>query len=209
MEFEYTPKPTEVYPVDANNTAPHWVVTATDFQINSYDFGIYEVSHPATCHWDSIVWRFEDSNVHWLLEPDETTSPVGKRCKVYVLEYVADTVWLDATVYNECAPEGIRERYWLVSSFYGVEEQQGSTADFSVVPNPNNGMMTIHFENLTGKIDLKVYDMTGNLIDHLDTYSIGGPEKLQYNMKHCAEGIYFFVATGKEGTVAKKVVIKR
>lgn len=209
MEFEYTPQPTEVYPVDANNTTPHWVVTATDFQINSYDFGIYEELHPATCTWDSIVWKFENSDVRWILEPDLSTSPVGKRCKIYVLEYVADTVWLDATVYNECAPDGKKERYWFISSFYGVEEQQESTADFSVVPNPNNGMMMIQFEKLTGKIDLKVYDMTGNLIDHLDTYSIGGPEKLQYNMKHCAEGIYFFVATGKEGTVAKKVVIKR
>jgi hypothetical protein len=129
---------------------------------------------------------------------------------MYVLEYVADTVWLDATVYNECSPEGTTQRYWFISSFYGTEEQQQeSTADFSVVPNPNNGMMSINFENLTGKIDLKVYDMTGNLIDHLNTYSIGGPEKLQYNMKHSAEGVYFFVATGKEGTVAKKVVIRR
>ena len=209
MHFDYTPQPTEIYPVDANNTLPHWAITATEFQINSYDFGIYEVGHPATCTWDSIVWRFEDPNVRWLLEPDETTHPAGKHCKMYVLEYIADTVWLDATVYNKCSPEGTTQRYWFVSSFYGVEEQQESTADFTVVPNPNNGMMTINFEKLTGKIDLKVYDMTGNLIDHLSTYSIGGPEKLQYNMKHSPEGIYFFVATGKEGTVAKKVVIKR
>jgi hypothetical protein len=67
MHFEYTPQPTEVYPVDANNTLPHWVITATEFQINSYDFGIYEVGHPATCHWQSIVWKFENPDVHWLL----------------------------------------------------------------------------------------------------------------------------------------------
>ena len=30
-----------------------------------------------------------------------------------------------------------------------------------------------------------------------------------YDMKHRADGIYFFVATGKEGTVAKKVVVRR
>ena len=66
-----------------------------------------------------------------------------------------------------------------------------------------------NFDRLTGKIDLKVYDMMGNLIDDLTTYSIGGPETMQYDMKHRADGIYFFVATGKEGTVAKKVVIRR
>jgi hypothetical protein len=77
------------------------------------------------------------------------------------------------------------------------------------MPNPNNGTMTLHFEQLTGMIDLKVYDMTGNLIDQFNTYSIGGPEHVQYNMKRHAEGIYFFVATGKEGTIAKKVIVRR
>ena len=210
LKFEYTPQPTEIHPVDAGNSAPHWVVTATEFQINSYDFSIYEEAHPATCHWDSIAWAFENPAVQWLLEPDTTTSPAGKNCKMYVLNRIEDTVWLDATVYNECAPNGILQRYWFVCSFYDVEEQmEEGLADFSVVPNPNNGTMTLNFDHLTGKIDLKVYDMRGSLIDHLSTMSDGGIETMQYDMHHKSEGIYFFVATGKEGTVAKKVVIKR
>ena len=210
LTLEYTPGPSEIYPVDANNTAPHWVVTATEFQINSYDFSIYEEEHPGSCHWDSVKWEFEDSRVEWLLELDESTNPPGKNCKMYVLNYIEDTIWLDAIAYNKCnLPEGSRQRYWFVCSYYGIEEQAEVTADFSVVPNPNNGSMTINFEKLTGKIDLKVYDMQGNLIDQFSTYSIGGPESMQYDMKHRAEGIYFFVATGKEGTAAKKVVIRR
>ena len=94
-------------------------------------------------------------------------------------------------------------------SGYGVEDHPFTDADFSVVPNPNNGTMTLNFDRLTGKIDLKVYDMMGNLIDDLTTYSIGGPETMQYDMKNRAEGIYFFVVTGKEGTVAKKVIVRR
>ena len=211
LTLEYTPGPSEIYPVDANNTSPHWVITATEFQINSYEFSIYEEQHPGTCHWDSVRWEFENPNVQWLLELDETTHPRGKNCKMYVLNYIEDTIWLDAIAYNPCnLPEGSRQRYWFVCSFYGVEEQTvNSTADFSVVPNPNNGTMTLNFEKLTGKIQLRVYDMRGTLIDQLSTYSIGGPETLQYDMKHRADGIYFFVATGKEGTVAKKVVIRR
>ena len=209
LTLQYTPGPSDIYPVDANNTTPHWVVTATEFQINSYDFSIWEQGHPYLCHWDSIVWKFEDPNIQWLLEPDETTTPVGKNCKMFVLNYIDDTIWLDATIYNRCAPGGITQRYWFVCSFYGVDEEIESAADFSVVPNPNNGQMTLNFEKLTGKIDLKVYDMTGSLLDHFSTYSNGGTEKMQYDMHRRAEGIYFFVATGKEGTVAKKVVISR
>lgn len=208
--LEFTPGPSEIYPSDASNTTPHWVITATEFQINSYEFNIYEEKHPGLCHWDSVRWEFEDERVQWLLEPNESTTPRGLSCKMYVLNYVADTIWLDAIAYNKCnLPEGSVSRYWFVCSFYGIEEQPEIAADFTVVPNPNNGTMTLNFEKLTGKIDLKVYDMRGNLIDRLSTYSIGGPETMQYNMKHRSDGIYFFVATGKEGTVAKKVVIQK
>ena len=209
LRLSYTPHPTEIYPADANITSPHWVIPADEFQINSYDFTIWETAHPSTCHWDSIRWEFETSDVQWLLEPDETTDPAGKNCRMYVLNYVPDTVWLKSTVYNRCAPQGIVQHYWFVCSGYGVEDHPFTDADFSVVPNPNNGTMTLNFDRLTGKIDLKVYDMMGNLIDDLTTYSIGGPETMQYDMRNRAEGIYFFVVTGKEGTVAKKVIVRR
>ena len=209
LDLNYIPVPTEIYPADLNNQTPHWVVTATEFQVNSYDFVIWETEHPYTCHWDSVTWQFEDPDVQWVLEPDSTTHPAGKRCRIYVLNHMEDTVWLDATVYNRCAPQGILLRYWFVCSYYGIEEQEESTADFSVVPNPNDGQMTLRFEKLTGKIDLKVYDIMGNLVDQFSTYSNGGPEIVQYDMKTHSEGIYFFVAIGKEGIVTKKVVIQK
>ena len=218
LTLDYTPDPYEILPED--NNAPHWVITATEFQINSYLFNIKERTHPVTCNWPyPIEWRFvkqqndgewvEDPSVQWILEPDSTTVPPGKKCRMYVLNYIEDTIWLEATVKNACAPEGVSRRYWFVSSFYDVEEQTISPIDFSVVPNPNNGKMTLKFENLIGKINVKVYDMKGSLIDNFETYSDNGPNSYLYNMKSKVEGIYFFVATSKEGTVAKKVVIQR
>ena len=208
LTLEYTPGPSEIYPVNSNNTAPHWVVTATEFQINSYDFSVYEEEHPGSCHWDSVRWEFEDSRVEWLLELDESTNPPGKKCKMYVLNYIEDTVWLDAIAYNKCNwPDGSRQRYWFVCSFYGVEENLG-TFDFSVVPNPNNGQMTLHFEHLTGKVNVKVYDMRGSLVDNFQTYNNLDSSSISYDMKGCAHGIYFFVVTGKEGMASKKVMVK-
>ncbi len=208
LQLEYTPDPIEIYPTDPDNVYPHWVVTATEFQINAYEFGIYEQGHPYTCHWDSIAWSFENPNIEWFLEPDTTSIPVGKKCKIYILNFVEDTVWVRTTIYNRCAPQGISQRYWFICSFYGVDEFGTSTgtgtAKLNVAPNPNNGQMTLHFENLTGKIDLKVYDMTGNLIDQIETEG----SELQYTMKGRTQGIYYFLATGKEGTVAKKVIVR-
>ena len=90
-----------------------------------------------------------------------------------------------------------------------MEENESSLANFDVIPNPNNGQMQLNFEYLTGKVNIKVYDMKGSLIDSFETYNGNGPSSHLYTMKNNVDGIYFFVATSKEGTVAKKVVIQR
>ena len=205
VQFEYTPHPTEIYPMDATNTAPHWVVTATEFQINAYDFNLWDTN--PNCHWDSVTWNFAQP-VNWILEP---FGEKNQCCKVYVLSRVEDTVWLEAHAYNRCAPQdGITQRYWLISSFIGIDEDELSTgsAAFDVIPNPNKGQMQLNLERLTGKIDIKVYDMKGTLIDQFEAHN-SGSGTYDYNMKGKADGIYFFVATSKEGTVARKVVVQK
>ena len=207
VQFEYTPHPTEIYPMDATNSAPHWVITATEFQINAYDFNMWDTN--PNCHWDSVTWNFTKP-VDWVLEPFGTNN---QYCKMYVLSWVEDTVWLEAHAFNRCAPqEGTTQRYWFLSSFIGIDENGPSTGletiDFDVIPNPNNGKMQLNLEHLTGKVGIKVYDMKGTLIDQFETYN-NGSGTYDYNMKVKSDGIYFFVATNKEGTIAKKVVIQK
>lgn len=206
VQFEYTPAPTEIYPVDPANTAPHWVVTATEFQINSYDFHLWDTN--PHCYWDSVTWSFEEP-MSWLLEP---FGEKNQSCRVYVLNHVDDTVWLDARAYNRCAPDGIVQRYWFVCSFYGIDEGDPASdfgnVGFDVVPNPNEGQMTLVFERLTGHIDVKVYDMTGSLIDEFQTYNGLDAHSVSYGMNPRARGIYFFVASGREGVVTKKVIVR-
>ena len=206
VDFEYTPHPTEIYPMDEENVTPHWMVTATEFQINAYDFYLWDTN--PNCHWDTVTWSFEEPML-WVLEPFGNK---GACCKVYVLDHVDDTVWLRAHAFNRCAPEeGIEQKYWLICSFYGIDEDgtltDPTTANFDIFPNPNNGQMTLCFEHFMGKVDIKVYDMTGEMIDNIQTYNTVGSNSLQYDLKSCSNGIYFFVANGREGTLTKKVVV--
>lgn len=203
LNLDYSPHPTEIMPVDPEIPAPHWVITATEFQVNSYDYYVQDIN--PECEWDSVGWSFATPS-EWILEP---SGDKHERCRVYVLDHVDDTVWLEARAYNHCATDGVTQRYWLIASFYDVDEYGVSTGSgsFTVMPNPNNGQMDIRFEQLTGKIDLKVYDMRGVLIDNLQVFNDLDIFVLNYNMKNHADGIYLFVATGKEGTVTRKVVV--
>jgi len=203
IRMEYTPHPTPIYPMDEANTTPHWVVTASEFQINTYDFHLWDIN--PLCRWDTVTWALEGAP-NWFIEP------FGDRaqcCKVYTLDMLSDTVWLKAYAFNRCAPEnGVMQKYWLVCSFYGIDEQNGIPAEFSVMPNPNNGQMTLNFEHLTGKVNIKVYDMRGALIDNIETYNGTESSSMTYDMSRHANGLYHFVVTGKEGTLSKKVVIQ-
>ena len=192
VNLDYTPHPAEIRPLDPENVAPHWVVTATEFQINSYDFNLWDEN--PNCYWDTVTWTCDEAP-EWVLEPFGNKA---KCCRVYVLNHVVDTIWLKAHAFN-------------LSSFYGVEENEAvcELCNFDVVPNPNNGQMTLNFEHLTGTVDVRVYDMRGTLIDQFKTYNGNGPSQHTYNMRTKSDGIYFFVATGREGTVAKKVVIQK
>ena len=205
VTLDYTPRPTEIYPTDPDNVAPHWVVTATEFQINSYDYFVEDVNPES--QWDSVVWTCDEAP-RWMLEPVGEHNQI---CKVYVLNFVEDTVWLTARIYNHCSDEGVVQRYWLVCSFYDVDEYGPSTdsGTFTVMPNPNSGLMTLDFEHLTGKVDLKVYDMRGTQIDRVQYYNNADGSQMQYDLQGHPNGIYLFVATAKEGTAVQKVVIQR
>ena len=169
MPFGYTPTPTEIYPADPANTAPHWVITATEFQVNAYDFYLWDTN--PHCSWDTVTWSFEEP-MQWVLEP---YGEKGSSCKVYVLDVVEDTVWLEARAYNRCAPDGVAQRYWFVCSFYDVEEHVGEA---KVYPNPTNGALVIEAEGIE---QVRIVDMRGQVVDdrrfdHADkaTMDLGG-----------------------------------
>ena len=160
-------------------------------------------------------WKFEHPNIHWVILPDSTTQPSGMNCRIYVMEHVNDTVWLDATVYNQCGPQGVVRRYWFISSFYGIEENGSSTPltgletfNVDVVPNPNNGTMSLIFTNIEGRIDAKVYDMTGILRDEF-ALNLDSESHYPYYLGDYPNGVYLLVFNYKGNMITKKIVVMK
>ena len=188
----------EIYP---NSTiAPHWVIPATEFQINTYKFRLYD--HKNKYLWDDAIWYIEEP-VSWIVRPSED----GLECNVSVLERVDDTVHLVAKLVNPCHPDSVMLSYWMVCSFYDVDENPASSVNFSVLPNPNGGEMTLRFENMKGEANVKVLDMRGVLVDEFEVSLDDDILTRQYSLPNKQAGMYLFVATGEGFVITQKVVV--
>ena len=204
--MEYTPTLDDIQP-NGDEPYPHWVIPATEFQINTYHFKVKDLN--PNCTWENVKWTCEGAP-NWIVKREDENNPHPEReswVSVTVIDRVEETVWLTAHVTNRCTTDTIIAKYFLVCSFYDTDEQDASAIGFNVVPNPNNGEMTLTIDNLTGEVNIKVYGMNGNLIDNFDTQNEFGHNSITYCMKQRSAGIYYFVATAKEGTITKKVVV--
>ena len=213
--MRYSPNPAKIHCTDPNAVVygipgaeadTIAVVTNTEFFSFQYTFKIMETN--GECVWDdSCKWTI--SKPTWAIEYDPMPKVSGGKyyseCKVYVAEHDDNLVELTATPKNGC---GSKERkFYLKSSFLGMDEDNCETMDVDIVPNPNNGQMKLVFNHFEGKAIVKVYDVSGSLVDSFETYNNGESKALEYAL-NVRKGLYFFVVNGGEGTLVKKVVIE-
>jgi hypothetical protein len=200
-DMQYTPEP-EIVSLD-EGVDPHYVITATEFNVNRYNYSVEDlVSDIAT--WHNSQCRWEISKKSWRIEPSED----NLSCLVYPMDWSEDTVWLSFKAVNDCTGEdGVIASFWLKPSYYGVEENEASSAWVNVIPNPNYGQMELRLENMEGRVDVKVYNAVGTPIDHFEIKAQQGPSTYFYTMKQLSNGVYFFVFTNGKKSTTKKVVI--
>lgn len=194
-DMKYTPIPLIVC-TDNGIAYPHYPITATEFNVNRYT---YAVTDPHTTDTYTVEWSISKDT--WPIRPQ------GLTCEVYAMDWSTDTVWLNCKVKNICESVGIETFYYLIPSFYGVQEQEYYPASVSIFPNPNNGQMQMRFENMEGKLSIKVFGSTGVLADSFEITTKQAGETYNYSMKRLNNGVYFFVITDGKRSITKKVVI--
>ena len=181
------------------------VVTNTEFFSFQYDFYVEETNQQ--CVWESCNWSISKPSwaIEYAPEPILLNGKYCSTCKVYVADHDDDYIVLTATIENGCGVDSCK--IYLKSSFLDIEENNHSAANVDILPNPNNGQMTLVFSGFEGKASVKVYDVTGNLVDSFETYNDSERKVMEYNHSG-RKGMYFFVVNGKEGIIAKKVLIE-
>ena len=201
--IHYTPAP-EIRCADQNVEYPHFPITATEFNVNRYTY--YAIDPSSDASWINDSCRWSISKPSWRIEPSDD----NRSCTVYAMDWTADTIWLTFKAVNPCSSnEGILARFWFKPSFYGVEEQEAYPASVSIVPNPNDGQMQLRFENMEGRLSIKVYATGGSLIDSFEVNTLQMGETYDYSMKRLQNGVYYIVVSDGKRSVTKKAVIIR
>ena len=196
----YTPEP-EIVCNDNLIEWPHHPITATEFNVNKYTYSV-EDPH-GTDSWINSQCQWSISKESWPISP----SSDHLSCDVYAMDWTADTIWLTLKAVNPCKPDGIIAQFYLKPSFYSTQEQESYPASVNIAPNPNSGQMQLRFENMEGKLSIKVYGITGLLQDSFEVTTSQAGETYDYSMKRLVNGVYFFVITDGKRSVTKKVVI--
>ena len=203
--MQYTPHPI-IDCSDYNVDNPHWPITATEFNVNRYTYQVKDQVSDIS-RWDLSQCKWEISKSSWRIVPNPSgNNPL--ECMVYAMDWVPDSICLSFKAVNSCSgSDGVTAEYWLHPSFYGIDEQEAYPACVSVIPNPNNGLMRLQFDNMQGDLDVMVYNLTGALVDAFGLKSVEAGHSHEYSMKRLMNGIYFFTFSDGKRSVTKKVVV--
>lgn len=179
-----------------------WVVGGSEFQFSIEKYWVKP--NPNATH--NTTWFFGNPGFNkWDLIP---YGPNNDSCLVYIYTFERDSIELCARTTSpvECGCGTFTHSKWIHCSYSGLDDNiLRGTVD--IFPNPNDGNMTLSFDNMIGEVDLKVYDVTGTLVDHLMLFNATRHQTHPYHTAKLNHGVYFFTLATQEGTVTKKVVI--
>ena len=176
-----------------------WVIGGSEFQYTIED---YWVNAPGSHHTEWSIRTPEGFN-RWAMIPYGDNYD---RCLLYIYTYELDSIELCATTISDCNCGSFTKSKWIHCSSYDVPETS-LPGQVAIYPNPNDGDMSLKFEQMTGDIQMKVYDMRGVMVDQVRFNNSLDSQTQRYHSSSLAPGVYVFSFTSKEGTKTKRVVI--
>jgi hypothetical protein len=97
--------------------------------------------------------------------------------------------------------------YSVIKISKGIHNIENVKETISIFPNPSEGIFNISIEGVSGKVQIKVFDVHGNAYQFSEIEGRGNiTEKL--DLKELAVGIYFISFSGKDFSQVKKIVVQ-
>jgi uncharacterized protein (TIGR02145 family) len=90
----------------------------------------------------------------------------------------------------------------------GISDENELTHTISIYPNPSEGIFNISIEGVSGKVQIKVFDVHGNDYRFFEIEGTKNMTTEQLDLKELAVGIYFISFRGKNLNQVRKIVIQ-
>ncbi|MCR4849514.1 MAG: PKD domain-containing protein [Bacteroidales bacterium] len=198
LQLDYTPDFEKVY-------GNKWVIGGSEFQFSVERYWI-ELEHPRATH--QTTWELHDKDGNPFNKWEILPYGNGDNCYLYIYTFERDTIWLHAHTEStgDCECGSDDKELWIVCGYHSVNETiDPCTVD--IFPNPNDGNMTLSFDNMEGETLIKVYNITGTLVDQFTIHNEFGHWAYTYQSGRLTPGVYFFNIANKKGILTKKVII--
>ena len=128
-------------------------------------------------------------------------------------------VWSDNNIVpSDFTVEAIYDSY--VSDKYPVEDGEYSVVNItkgriekaeetiSIYPNPSDGIFNISIEGVSGKVQIKVFDVHGNDYSFFEVEGTKNIITEKLDLKELAAGVYFISFTSRNLSQVEKIVIQ-
>jgi len=109
---------------------------------------------------------------------------------------------------QEVFPTEDGEYSLLHFSTTGISNKDIVNQVISIFPNPSEGMFNIFIEGVSGKVQMKIFDIHGNEYRLFEIEGTGNIITKKLDLKELAAGVYFVSFTGKDFSLIKKIVIQ-
>ena len=112
---------------------------------------------------------------------------------------------LHATVVIRC---GAVTRDFAVKTTYFDLDEMVDNEGFTVSPNPSNGRLTLHLDQLKGLAEISVYKSSGQWVD---TFTVDADviKIYDYTLPDRGDGLYLLVLRNNGATLVRKFSVVR
>jgi len=174
----------------------HWPVGGSETYISINEYAI-ALDDPRTSI-DTVIWQIDCEN--WHLEPHGK----GETCTLSIYSFLLELVMLRATVINGCAT--ITKEFFIQTSYFDVEENNKDKGWFTIMPNPNSGDFTLHFDSALAQVEVTIYDEQGRQVA---SQSVRASDGFHWHLEELSSGMYFVKAVSEGRSLVRKVMINK
>ena len=175
----------------------HWPVGGSETYISVNEYAIALDDARATV--DTVMWQIDCEN--WLLVPHG----IGMTCTLYIYSYLEEPVMLHASVVNRC--DTVTEDFAVKTTYFGTDENAENDG-LTVSPNPTNGHLTLRLDGLAGRVEVGVYQSSGQRVDAF-MVDAGASNVYDYTLPDECNGLYLLVLRNNGTTWVRKVPVIR